>query len=116
MIDPIRPFRWDVAGQARLGSLLDDVAAPDLWFLDELVACAARVLALSADGDLYFVGRSMDSLYDLLSGALRETSWNDRLNILPLSMWGTAVVALSARELGWSSTALTNGRAPRSCG
>jgi hypothetical protein len=82
-----------------LGSLLDGVAEPDLWFLDELVACAARVLALSADGDVYFVGRSMDSMYDLLTGALRRTSWSDRLHILPLSMWGTAVADLSAREL-----------------
>jgi hypothetical protein len=81
-LEPLRPFRWDLAGQARLGSLLDDVPAPDLWFLDELVACAARVLALSADGDLHFVGRSMDSMYDLLSGALRETSWNERLSVL----------------------------------
>jgi hypothetical protein len=99
LTEPVRPFRWDLAGEARLGSLLDGVAEPVLWYLDELVACAARVLAQSADGDLYFVGRSMDSMYDLLTGALRKTSWNERLNILPLSMWGTAVMDLTAREL-----------------
>jgi len=99
VVEPIRPFRWDLAGRARLGSLLDEVPAPDLWFLDELVACAARVLARSGDGDLYFVGRSMDSLYDLLTGALQETSWSERLRLLPLSLWGTAVTPLAPREV-----------------
>jgi hypothetical protein len=99
VVDPIQPSRWDVAGRARLGSLLDDVAPPDLWFLDELVACAARVLALSGDGDLYFVGRSMDSMYDLLTGALRETSWRERLRLPPFSMWRTSAAGLAGHEL-----------------
>ena len=77
------PFRWDVA-RDQLGTLLDGVPEPDLWFADELVVCTARILARSGDGDLRFVGRSLDSVYDLLTGALGETSWRGRMAQLPL--------------------------------
>lgn len=56
----------------QLGTLLDDVSQPELWFLDELVACAGKVLARGGNGRLVFVGRSLDSMFDLLSGALRD--------------------------------------------
>src|ERR1700712_2701478 len=49
--------------------MLDTSVAPDLWFLGALVSCSARVLARSGNGDLHFVGRSLDSMFDLLSGA-----------------------------------------------
>ena len=62
--EPNRPFRWDLVRPDQLGSLLDDLPELDLWYLDELVSCAGRVLAHCADGDLYFVGRSVDSLFD----------------------------------------------------
>ncbi|MFF1614430.1 hypothetical protein ACFVYA_42290 [Amycolatopsis sp. NPDC058278] len=82
MIEPKRPFRWDLIRPDHLGSLLDGVPGPDLWFLDELISCAAKVLARSEDGELYFVGRSADSVFDLLGGALPAP---DRLHLLPLS-------------------------------
>jgi hypothetical protein len=87
-IEPNRPFRWDLVRPDRLGTLLDGVREPDLWFLGELVDCAAKVLARCADGELYFVGRSVDSVYDLLSGALTGTPWQKRLHQLPLSLNG----------------------------
>jgi hypothetical protein len=55
-MEPNRPFRWDLVRPDQLGSMLDGVEAPALSFLDELVDCAARVLAQCGDGDLYFVG------------------------------------------------------------
>ncbi|MFJ1764589.1 hypothetical protein ACIOD2_29995 [Amycolatopsis sp. NPDC088138] len=82
MIEPNRPFRWDLLRPDHLGSLLDGVPEPDLWFLDDLADCAAKVLARSGDGDLYFVGRSGDSVFDLLGGALPDPA---RLHLLPLS-------------------------------
>jgi hypothetical protein len=42
-------------------------------FLDELVRGAALVVARSDDGDLVFVGRSLDSMFDLLGAALAGT-------------------------------------------
>jgi hypothetical protein len=57
----------------QLGSLLAGTTEPDLWFLDALVESAAKVLARSGGGDLVFVGRSLDSMFDLLGGALAQT-------------------------------------------
>jgi hypothetical protein len=82
VIEPNRPFRWDLVRPDHLGSLLDGLPEPDLWFLDELIDCAAKVLARSEDGELYFVGRSVDSVFDLLGGALPDPR---RLHLLPLS-------------------------------
>ena len=77
------PFRWDLVTPDQLGSLLDGVEEPDLWFLDELVTCAGKVLARGGDARLVFVGRSLDSMFDLLSGAVP-----DRVTRLPLSLAG----------------------------
>jgi len=76
----VPPFRWDLVTPDQLGSLLDDVDEPDLWFLDELVACAGKVLARGGDARLVFVGRSLDSMFDLFSGAMPA-----RVTRLPLS-------------------------------
>ena len=79
------PFRWDLAAPDQLGSLLMDVAEHDLWFLDSLVACAGKVLARCGNGDLFFVGRSLDSMFDLLSGALSGVAEAPRVHRVPLS-------------------------------
>jgi hypothetical protein len=48
-------------------------------------------VASSADGDLFFVGRSPDSLFDVLSGIFAGTSWEERLRLLPVSLrWNSA--------------------------
>lgn len=77
------PYRWDLVTPDQLGSLLDDVTEPDAWYLDDLAECAGKVLARSGNGDLVFVGRSLDSMFDLLSGALQGTG--RVLGRLPLS-------------------------------
>ena len=85
------PFRWDLITPDQLGSLLASVEKPKLWFLDELVGCAGKVVARGGDGDLVFVGRSLDSMYDLLGGVLADTAAHARLSRLPLSFarpWG----------------------------
>lgn len=87
-MEPIRPFRWNVARREQLGNLLDGPEEPSLWFLDDLIELAGKVLARSTDSELYFVGRSVDSLYDVLSGALAHTGWAGRLHPLPLSLYG----------------------------
>ncbi|HZN18336.1 MAG TPA: hypothetical protein VFB84_09155 [Micromonosporaceae bacterium] len=79
------PFRWDLVTPDQLGSLLDATMPPDLWFLDDLVTCAGKVLARSGNGDLVFVGRSLDSMFDLLSGALAGHGDQRWLRRLPLS-------------------------------
>lgn len=79
------PFRWDLVTPDQLGSLLSDATAPDLWFLDDLVVCAGTVLARSGNGDLVFVGRSLDSMFDLLGGALADGRDGRQLRRLPFS-------------------------------
>jgi hypothetical protein len=112
-MEPNRPFRRDLVRPDQLGSLLDGVDVPPLFFLDDLVECAARVLAQSGDGELYFVGRSVDSLYDLLSGALADTGWSSRLHPLPLSLYGLSGQGFTDAELRQLRTNLTtDGLAP----
>lgn len=57
---PMPPFRWDLVTPDQLGSLLEDTVEPSLWFLDDLVTCAGKVLARGGDAQLVFVGRSLD--------------------------------------------------------
>jgi hypothetical protein len=68
-----------------------------LWFLDSLVECAGKVVARSGGGELVFIGRSLDSMFDLLSGALSGTAGPVRLSRLPLSFarpfWGPLTTA-----------------------
>lgn len=79
------PFRWDLITPDQLGSLLHGTTEPDLWFLPHLVACTGKVLARSGNGDLVFVGRSLDSMVDLLGGALADCRDGPQLHRLPLS-------------------------------
>jgi hypothetical protein len=81
------PFRWNLTHEHHLGSLLEGEKG---WaypaFYEELVACSARVLAFAGESDIYFVGRSPESIFDFLSGILYDTDWNDRLTLLSFSM------------------------------
>jgi hypothetical protein len=92
------PFRWDLVRPDRVGTLLDDAPEPHLWFLDALTDCTAKVLARCGNGELRFVGRSLDSMHDLLGGALERTSWHRRVGRLPLSLKPRA--AFGSRDLG----------------
>jgi hypothetical protein len=79
------PFRWDLVTPDQLGSLLAGTTQPDLWFLDALVECTGKVLARSGNGDLIFVGRSLDSMFDLLGGALAHPAARRDMYRLPFS-------------------------------
>ncbi|HEX6041870.1 hypothetical protein, partial [Longimicrobium sp.] len=59
-----------------------------LWpgFLAELRALAVRTVALAGDARLVFVGRSPESVYDYLAGALAATAWSDRCALLSISL------------------------------
>lgn len=90
-VDETVPFRWDLVTPDQLGSLVVGTAPPDLWFLNELIACAGKVLARSGNGDMVFVGRSLDSMFDLLSGALADKTGGRQLRRLPLSFQRSGV-------------------------
>jgi hypothetical protein len=90
---PPQPFRWTLssAGGAppdRLGALTDGAEPPRLWYLPALTECAGKVLARAGGADLCFVGRSLDSMHDLLTGAFEGAPAPARpwLLRLPLSL------------------------------
>jgi len=87
-MDTFEPsFRWNLRFRESLGGLLDGPRAPAYpEFRADLLACAARCVGQSYNGDLCFLGRSPESLFDLLSGLLLDTPWADRLRLIPFSM------------------------------
>lgn len=87
---PPQPYRWALSSYggtapARLGALTDGTGPARLWHLPELTVCTGRVLARARGAELCFVGRSLDSMYDLLTGAFEGTAWTGGLTRLPLS-------------------------------
>ena len=79
------PYRWALVGPDQIGSLLAGTKEPKLWFLPELIEATGKVLARSGNGDLYFVGRSLDSMFDLLGGAFADLAQRPKLRRLPFS-------------------------------
>lgn len=86
---PPVPSRWGSCA-AETGSVKCRCAGetPAPYRLPELVACAARVSARSGGGKVFLPGRSCDSVYDLLAGALRGTSHAGAFSLAPSSRAG----------------------------
>ncbi len=94
-----RPFRWNVKRRSELGTLADGPAPePYPGFIEELRDCAAKVVAMSRESDLVFVGRSPENLFDYLSGVLGDTGWHDRVDLLNISLRGFHAGALLAER------------------
>ncbi|HEX5870496.1 MAG TPA: hypothetical protein VFY65_08775 [Longimicrobium sp.] len=91
------PFRWDVRRREQLGRLLS-APPPErpYWYIPtrfrDLLAgvrgASARVLARAGDARLVFVGRSPENLFDYLTGALADTPWSNRCDLLSVSLMG----------------------------
>jgi hypothetical protein len=98
---PLRPFRWDVSRREQLGRLLIGPRARTYrGFMGDLLRCSAGLLDRAGNADLVFVGRSPESLFDLLSGLLADTSWRGRLALLNVSLGGTVPRAVPALPSG----------------
>lgn len=102
-MDLPKPFRWNTQKWAQLGRLLVDTegegrrqASLMLGYLDAVRACSAQVMSHCRDASLLFVGRSPESLFDYLSGALEGTEWADRVTFLPLSIRGRTTAQIRA--------------------
>jgi len=85
------PARWDVPAGEQLGTV---PLPPEpgrhglLAFQSELTACAAKVVARSGGGPIYFPGRSCDSVRDALKVWLADTGLADAPRLLPFSISG----------------------------
>lgn len=121
-MQPIYPFRWDIMKRSQLGRLLDGPVADPYawieqeltgspwndsprtgsaqyaWFMRELVRSGARALAFAGDADLYFVGRSPESLFDYLSGLLFGTPWAGRPHLLHFSARGYSLTGIAQSD------------------
>jgi len=89
------PFRWDLSRRESLGHL---VSGERPWsyreFQSDLLDCIPRVITQAQQSELVFIGRSPESIFDLMSGLLAETAWAPRLSLLNLSLR-----SLNAEEL-----------------
>jgi hypothetical protein len=93
------PFRWDLTRRDQLGALVESTPPPECEeLLEPLLRCGARTLALAGDADLAFVGRSPESLFDLLSGLLFDSSSFQRLSLLHFSMRRISAAEVDARR------------------
>jgi len=81
----LKPFRWNIAKREQIGRLLEAPSpAGDVPGLhDTLRAVSAKILARSDDSDLVFVGRSVESFYDYLSGIFHDVPNAPSLTLLP---------------------------------
>ncbi|MEM7303121.1 MAG: hypothetical protein AAF468_18730 [Pseudomonadota bacterium] len=83
---PVIPFRWDVSRREQLGRLAQHEPAeiPDGYY-EEVRAVCARILAMSDDCDLVFVGRSPEHLFDYLSGSFQAIAKAPDLTLFQFS-------------------------------
>lgn len=81
-----QPFRWNIAKKEQLGQLIAGESAEHYpEFPADIRTCAARVLSFSDDAELYFVGRSPESIFDYVSGIFTATAYEDRCRLLNIS-------------------------------
>lgn len=81
-----KPFRWNVARREQLGELSDVAPATSYdGFRDDLRVTAAKVIARGGDCDLVFLGRSLESLFDYLSGIVEDVEAAPSLTLLQYS-------------------------------
>ncbi|MEW5962494.1 MAG: hypothetical protein AB1749_02940 [Pseudomonadota bacterium] len=88
MTDPpsAKPFRWNIARREQLGDLTATAPATAYdGFVDDLRQAAAKVLARARASELVFVGRSLESVFDYLSGALQSIDAAPSLTLLQFS-------------------------------
>ncbi|WP_146088280.1 hypothetical protein [Actinacidiphila yanglinensis] len=100
---PPQPYRWPLSSfgggaPARLGTLAEGPARSRPGYLPELVECTGKVLARSHAADLCFVGRSLDTMYDLLTGVLEGADRPGGLRRLPLSLRGAHTLGPVGRD------------------
>lgn len=100
------PFRWSLAKREQLGSLIGQQPIPnhdEHHFLPDLRATAARIIALSDDAHLVFIGRTPENFYDYLSGVFNDVDDAPNLYLIPFSMrWagnrGIEAIAQAKRD------------------
>jgi len=82
----MKPFRWNLKKREQLGELISGREPNfDESYTQELIESSARLVARSESRKIVFVGRSPESYFDFLSGAMIETSKNSDIELLNIS-------------------------------
>ena len=106
--DIIRPFRWNIARRNELGSLLKGPHA-ESWpgFIVELRRTTALAVARSGPGTIVFVGRSLESSFDYLSGIVEGLEPHFPLKLLQVSFSAVRDIEATAAQSPAEFAALT---------
>jgi len=82
----MKPFRWNIKKKEQLGQLLlGEMATFYMGYLEELQICSAKVLEHSDNRRMIFIGRSVENIFDYLSGTLHNIPHGEKLEHLNIS-------------------------------
>lgn len=98
MIDNTIPFRWNITNKSELGKLINPDYVLDKELLADLRLCVAKILKYTEDSNLVFVGRSLDSAYDYLSGLYLGSKSKNCLRHLNISLYGQSIDDLTHKD------------------
>lgn len=94
----VRPFRWNVARREQLGRLLEgDKAETYRGYFGDVRTLAAKVVARASGADVVFVGRSVEGVFDYLSGIFAAGPSPVAMTLLQYSAPNELPVKLAAR-------------------
>lgn len=96
------PFRWNFDRHNEVGRRLLSVELPlySERFVNDLLELGARVLFHARRDRLAFVGRSPESVYDLLCGLFADSAIRKRLWLLPFSMRASSLASVRRDDPG----------------
>jgi hypothetical protein len=77
-------FRWNIGKREQLGDLMQSLEPLDCAWQEAFFRTVAKVLVASQNHDLVFVGRSLENMFDFLSGVFNGTpqvAWCSLLSV-----------------------------------
>ncbi len=86
-VDDLFPDRESVIYQYGFDEKSIDPAIKFTKYIKDIIETSAKILNYCRDGDIFFIGRSPENIYDFLLGAL-DSPWKDRLHLVLISMAG----------------------------
>jgi hypothetical protein len=98
MINNTIPFRWNIANKSELGQLLNPDYVLKKYLLEDLRLCVGKIIKYTQDCHLVFVGRSLDSAYDYLSGFYLGSKPKDYLKHLNISLYGQSIEEIGRKD------------------
>lgn len=83
----IKPFRWNLASESELGTLISEDYELEPEFSNQVRNCAVKVVVNLNHSYLVFVGRSLESINSYLAGIVKNTVWDGSMANLNISLY-----------------------------